>query len=49
MPKSEERDNSGREGLAAAPQGGAVSGGSGNGGSAETAVARVGDPVTVWP
>ncbi|MEU8346360.1 chromosome segregation ATPase, partial [Spirillospora sp. NPDC048832] len=47
MPKSEERDNSGPEGTAAAPQGGAVSEGAGEG--TETAVARVGDPVAVWP
>ncbi|MGH3242074.1 MAG: chromosome segregation ATPase, partial [Spirillospora sp.] len=77
MPNSEERDNSGPEGTAAAPQG-AVSEGAGDGGigasgaapagerapgggaeprdtgpgpgeSVETAVARLGDPVTVWP
>ncbi|GAA4237761.1 hypothetical protein GCM10022254_50890 [Actinomadura meridiana] len=56
MPNSEERDNSGPEGTAAAPQS-AISEGAGDGSagsetsgeSGETAIARMGDPVTVWP
>lgn len=53
MPNSEERDNSGPEEMAAAPQGAVAEGAgdevTGSGESTETAVARMGDPVTVWP
>ncbi|MGI5202276.1 chromosome segregation ATPase [Spirillospora sp. CA-108201] len=53
MPNSEERDISGPLGAAAAPQGavseGSADEGTGSGAPVETTVARMGEPVTVWP